>query len=430
MKNQKIDREATVITFASGKGGVGKTALGLAHATVLAAMDKKVLFIDFDLATHGASYFFTKGIKGRKTAGIIEATNRLPTDTTLPKMQKSLKLMGISNLVSYLKTQYNFDFIPSKTSFAKSTYSWLRAHEPQTIPVLHAILSSSRSDYDYIIIDTQAGSTISASEAARVSDKVIIVSEPDPISYSATRNLESEFETILPQNTFYVLNSMWFKDAKMYPAVREYLKWTFSFLPPIPFDFEVRRSFARRTVPVDFQEPSVFVLAIVQMIADLLPELKDEIKNFQQGKFFEPIEDKVHALNEDVDRLVFTLGRDIKRTEKLIRSARKVMLRMVLLSLGLLALYEIVFHPFTTYPITVTLFILLGVVSAVVAYFLSRYRAMAEWKERLSLQEAEYHEQLEKLQMQRKGFETLLATRHEKLSRAEIGRPDTETEHR
>jgi cellulose biosynthesis protein BcsQ len=55
-----------IITFISGKGGVGKTALCSATGKLLSEIGYKVLLIDSDLVTHGMTFLlgFNKESKG------------------------------------------------------------------------------------------------------------------------------------------------------------------------------------------------------------------------------------------------------------------------------------------------------------------------------------------------------------------------------
>ena len=50
-------RSGNVVAIISGKGGAGKTSVALSLAKYLALLGKRVLVIDADSATHGATYF-------------------------------------------------------------------------------------------------------------------------------------------------------------------------------------------------------------------------------------------------------------------------------------------------------------------------------------------------------------------------------------
>lgn len=407
-QNGETDKQrGIVITFVSGKGGVGKTALSLGMATILSAMGKKVLFVDFDLATHGATYFFIDEIKEGKKEGIIEAID------TVIETPKKLESMKILDLVSCFKTRYDFDLIPSKTYFARSIFSWLRKNEPKAKSILSKILSVSKSSYNFIIVDAQAGATTSASEAVRQSDKVVIPSEPDPISYSAVKNLEYEFRKYFPKDTFYVLNSLFFKEAGMDAAVSKYLKLMFSHLPPIPFDFEVRRSFARRIVPVDLEEPSAFVFGIVRMMRDLLTELGKEIEYFQDSEFLGPIEAKIEKINNEVANIRDSTEAKTREGRVFLRRTMRTTVWSILGLVGSISIY-LIFSGFSIMsPITVTVFVILGLVCGVMGHW--SYSRIRSHEDEAELMTWEREKETGQLETRRESFETLLATRREKL---------------
>ncbi|MCD7904962.1 MAG: AAA family ATPase [Clostridiales bacterium] len=49
---------SNVLALLSGKGGSGKTTLALSMSSILSSCDIKVLLIDCDLNTNGATYFY------------------------------------------------------------------------------------------------------------------------------------------------------------------------------------------------------------------------------------------------------------------------------------------------------------------------------------------------------------------------------------
>ncbi|MCL2220821.1 MAG: ParA family protein [Oscillospiraceae bacterium] len=46
------------LAIISGKGGSGKTTLAISLSQLLATCGKRVLLINCDMSTHGATYFF------------------------------------------------------------------------------------------------------------------------------------------------------------------------------------------------------------------------------------------------------------------------------------------------------------------------------------------------------------------------------------
>lgn len=54
------------VSFLSGKGGSGKTTLALSMASMLSRFGIKVLLIDCDLSTNGATYFYEEKLSSKK----------------------------------------------------------------------------------------------------------------------------------------------------------------------------------------------------------------------------------------------------------------------------------------------------------------------------------------------------------------------------
>jgi len=59
--NDKIS--PTTVSFVSGRGGVGKSVISLSLSKFLGSLGNRVLLIDFDLSTYGASHFFKDEIE-------------------------------------------------------------------------------------------------------------------------------------------------------------------------------------------------------------------------------------------------------------------------------------------------------------------------------------------------------------------------------
>lgn len=57
---------AKTLALISGKGGSGKTTLGLSLASLLSSCNIKVLLVDCDLSTNGATYFYEKNCQRAK----------------------------------------------------------------------------------------------------------------------------------------------------------------------------------------------------------------------------------------------------------------------------------------------------------------------------------------------------------------------------
>ena len=133
-----MSKKAEVLTLLSGKGGSGKTVLALSMSKILHEAGLKVLLIDCDTSTHGATYFFE-----------TELNDNVLTLYDLIEQQNSQN--------KPLKTKSGFEFIPSilrpeLNSFTDNEVD-IRGCEnflPSTI---------LEDNYDVIILDCQAGYT-------------------------------------------------------------------------------------------------------------------------------------------------------------------------------------------------------------------------------------------------------------------------------
>ena len=88
----------------------------------------------------------------------------------------------------------------------------------------------------YVLIDCQAGYTVTSQAACEISDKAIIVTEADSISSDAADNLLIQLGDSLPRDRRYLVNKIDVRDADTYRQMRNVFQ-TLNRLPPLPFDF-------------------------------------------------------------------------------------------------------------------------------------------------------------------------------------------------
>ncbi|MCI0495862.1 hypothetical protein L0Z72_12730, partial [candidate division KSB1 bacterium] len=107
-------------------------------------------------------------------------------------------------------------------------------------------------NYDYLIIDNQAGFTHTSSLATRISTKAIIVSEPDSISNDFSDNLLALLGKNLPNFRRYLMNKVEIKNANDYKRKIDAFHGS-NRLYPLPFDFNLRNEFGERKIPVSLK---------------------------------------------------------------------------------------------------------------------------------------------------------------------------------
>jgi len=202
-----------------------------------------------------------------------------------------------------IKLSDQLDFIPSETNFTQA--SKLLEGEIEYTGYAGAFLDriiQTLTNYDYIVIDTQAGPVQTTREAIWRSDKVVIVMGSDiTIGLAAVKNLLHKFADVLKgREPFCVINGLLSAEAKFYD-ISGFLEGI-PLLKPIPFDEGVRLAFLTRKIPIDTKEASGFVFGLTRNAKVLFPKLEGEIEEFERGKFGK-LEGKIKETEERLDNI-------------------------------------------------------------------------------------------------------------------------------
>ncbi len=198
-----------VVAFVSGKGGTGKTtltanfAVELASARHLASPEGKdwknrVLVIDNDYATGGASYLLAGGerLKSGAEAGLIHPqtcfydcySQKIPSADVAP-----LRLMFEAPAVGEFEVAVLLNNLAWwKTPLASQNEDEMPEIEPDPegedfidrnlLPYYEELMDRFKREYDFILIDSRGGADTRASVAAVVADSVVIVTEPGEVA--------------------------------------------------------------------------------------------------------------------------------------------------------------------------------------------------------------------------------------------------------
>jgi cellulose biosynthesis protein BcsQ len=272
LKNGKV-KEAMmknkVFSFISAKGGSGKTILTATISDFLAQLGKKVLIIDADGSTNGLSLFYldvlvdNKRGKNIEQKGIFESGFKYSPDS----------IIELDNNVSLIPATFQFNNTDCFDTVA------FKNHLTETLSLI-----KSTSDYDYILIDCQAGSDIHSEIVvdSSISDEIVIVSEYDPISAAGIERIKGLFSKQLTyERTWVLLNKVLPEFAESNEDFLEISRY----LPPIIWDSEVVRNYARKEIALDFESGNEYTLSIIKLIRTLFDKkLKEDLNKWLNEK--------------------------------------------------------------------------------------------------------------------------------------------------
>lgn len=284
-------KKAQVISFISGKGGSGKTSLSISMAELLSFIGFKVLVIDFDLVTSGATYFFMNLLADKKKRGILEILRDYSHYNKIQLSSIEVDIIQVSN---------DFYFLASESAFKNKEIDWETSEEyhKSISEIFPGLIDLLKSNYDFIIIDNQAGGIFTSRLASSLSSKVVLVAEPDGISIDAAYNLRDRIGGKFPPFQRFLINKVVIEEAEQYRTMDKAFSMIRT-LPPLPFDFKVREAFGARQMPLNPSKPSALLFAIFQVLKQLLPEIRDELEDFEKSR----ITELFGELEKDVNKL-------------------------------------------------------------------------------------------------------------------------------
>ena len=329
-------KKAQVVSFLSGKGGAGKTCVSIGVAYLLNDAGFRVLLIDFDFATNGASYFYRHRYRGaKKLIGIYEIYVYLKDQGLHPKEASSYAHTS-------LVIREGLNFIPSRVNFSKKLplRESIEVKEEDLKSFLLSLIRRWEEDFDFIIIDTQAGSNRTSKVSASLSNKVIIVSELDPISSDAVDTLLIQIGEVFPDYRRHLINKLDIRESEHYKDL-SVLFQSMNRLPPLPFDFEVRSAFASRQIPVDVNRPTTFLIALFNTVKAFVPEYRNQIDKYGEKILskFNQYQDRVNSLldrKKELEVEIEVLRR--KREKRKLRVTTLLSILVAYLGAGLAAL--------------------------------------------------------------------------------------------
>lgn len=301
-------KEVQSLSLLSGKGGSGKTVLALSMAKILVESGVKVLLVDCDIATHGATYFFESELESKEKKNILSIWGLLH-----PRFHPGI-VEGAP-----LLTLAGFDFIPSTLNPAKMQESDNEYEKFDTSKedafLLNDYLRHLMQSYDVVIFDCQAGySSVLTKWVVKNSKRNLIVLEADAVSASALRVLYLQIGDVLGRyNTWQVFNKLSEEERLIYEKISG--GTLFPNLPPIPFDWGVKASFATCEIPTLTSKNSAFGLGALRLMQTLFPKFSKNLAELEDktiGKWYDDIFNRLTELENEkaefVNRRIISKG--------------------------------------------------------------------------------------------------------------------------
>lgn len=280
---------AKILSVISPKGGSGKTITAINLSRVLAGLNKRTLIIDADASTNGLSLFFLDEIVKAKQENGLE-------NGTLFGSFESGEIAAATPIE-----------ISDKVSIIPATFTMNQTEHADPARFEAGLRSTLRSHvdrYDYIFVDSQAGTDEFASIAVECSTEVIIVSEYDPMSSQGIERMRILFQNQISDKPTWVLFNKVLPEFAS--AIGDFLAVA-RYLSPIPWDADVVRAYVRRRSPIDMSRGNLHTMAVIQTTISLLGnEIERAVDEWKRGKeriFKEPAREAL----EDIDRNINSL---------------------------------------------------------------------------------------------------------------------------
>lgn len=308
----------STLALLSGKGGSGKTIIALSMSKLLSEAGQKVLLIDLDIATHGATYWFENDMEN--------ATSEILCLHHLLDSSKGQRLP--------LKTSHGFDFIPSTSNLLTEKFDAqsLYFKDIKNESVFDDNFSNISDDYDVVILDCQAGYSRLVAWAAKSVNRNLLVLESDAVTAASVRVLFLRLGAILSRSkTWQIYNKLTEEERGIYEKMEAGA--LFPNLPPIPFDWQVRAAFALGQIPNTASIDSAFGLGVLRVLRPLIPAASEALTTLERetvGEWHNDVTMMLSKLEKEKKEIKFSAI--MKERRRRLRLAQFVILVGLLIS--------------------------------------------------------------------------------------------------
>lgn len=283
-----------VLALCSAKGGSGKTTLAASFGRLLAAVGLRVLLVDADEATMGLTLLHLKEVEEHRHSS-SPVRNSPPAG--LFELAREITPGDLTSLSEGL------DLLPAAYSLERSPVLWEMHRNPERIA---GVVDSVRSSYDVVLLDAEAGAeeTMKVACSPQVSDSAVIVSEFDPMSLAGIRRLEAAFPDQLHfERRWVLLNKVLpelVEESSTFLEVHRYL-------PPIAWNPDVVRAYARRTLALDLNAGNEYTYSVVRSLQILLgAPIAQRIDKWVSGRvryMMIPLRQRREEIRDELDHM-------------------------------------------------------------------------------------------------------------------------------
>ena len=181
-----------VIVLASGKGGTGKTTITMGLAVQLVKLNKRVLLVDSDSGMRGLDLML--GVENDLVYDVSDAVEGgCDTEAAIYAAQN----------------MYGLYLMPAP----------LAAEDEVSPSVMKELIESVKDNYDYVLIDSPAGTGSGFDAAAAAADMALIVVNPEPTSVRGGVNIRHKLMKLKKDDARLVINRF---DIKRFKSMGVY----------------------------------------------------------------------------------------------------------------------------------------------------------------------------------------------------------------
>lgn len=270
------------LALISGKGGSGKTTMAICMASMLAESGQKVLLVDCDLSTNGATFFFEDLVNEHKDR-IFSFTDIIGLISGEEKVGRgdAIRRLG-RNEAEYLYVAENFAFVPSIMPSDLRTNLFDSINIKRYSTEFPNIYSYLKKPFDIVLFDCQAGYSEALEYVLPVSDYTLLIMEADAISSAAARNLYIKTEKLMiNKKTYQIFSKVTEEEKAVYGQVL--LGTFYTNIGAVIFDWNVRKAFGLAKIPDVKSSKSEFGMQVYDICTNIFSSevIKDALQRYK-----------------------------------------------------------------------------------------------------------------------------------------------------